>query len=153
MTAMAVSAQAASITLESINSGVFQYQLVLAPGDDVVFSLSSQISLTGLAGVTAISPINIGFTSCGFTGTSACFAEAFDSQTFSNPGSDPTAFNLFTITSTAASVGLVDYSAQATSPFSGEVDGPSPAPEPNAGLLTGAGLLGLILFASLIVKR
>ena len=32
MMAAAVSSHAASITLESINSGVYQYQLALAPG-------------------------------------------------------------------------------------------------------------------------
>ncbi len=150
--ALAVSSQAASITLESINSGVYQYQLALAPGDDIVFNMDSQITLTGLAGVTATSALNIGFTSCGFTATSACFAEVVESQTFSNPGSSPTAFDLFTVTSTATS-GLVDYSAQATSPFSGQVDGPAAAPEPNAGLLTGAGLLGLLWFARRLLQR
>src|ERR1035438_8814676 len=85
MMAVAVSSHAASITLESINSGVYQYQLALAPGDEVVFTADSQINFTGLVGVTAVSPIDAGFTSCGFTGTSACFAEIFVSQTFSNP--------------------------------------------------------------------
>ena len=148
MLAVVTGAQAASITLESINSGVFQYQLTLAPSDNIVFDNGGEITLTGLAGVTATMSLNSGFTSCGFPASSVCFEETFETQTLTNPSDSPTAFNFFTVTSTAGSVDLVDYTAGATTPFSGQVDGPvagTEAPEPGAGLLTAAGLLGLIL--------
>jgi hypothetical protein len=149
MTALAVAAQAASITLESINSGVFQYQLTLAPDETVVFDQNQQITLTGLSGVTAISPANVGFTSCGFTDSTACFAEVFMNEILQNSNPDPSSFDFFTITSTSALVGPVDYTAQAETPFSGQVDGPIAAPEPGSGFLTAVGLIGLLLLAVL----
>ncbi len=151
--ALAGRVQAASITLQSINSGTYQYGLTLAPGDTVVFNQNSQIDLTGLASVTGTSPTNFGFTSCGFTDTSVCFAEVFGTQTFDNPSASPTEFDLFTITSTANAVGLVSYTAQATVPFSGQVDGPASAPEPGTVLLTAGGLLGLLFSARRLLKR
>jgi hypothetical protein len=140
-------AGAASITLSSMNSGVFQYQLTLAAGETVVFDQNDQITLTGLTGVTATAASNVGFSACGFTATSACFAEIFASEILDNSNPDPSSYNFFTITSTSTSVGPVDYSAQANTPFSGEVDGPAPAPETGSGWLTAAGLIGLLLSA------
>jgi hypothetical protein len=150
MIALAFTAQAASITLESINSGVFQYQLTLAPDETVIFDQNQQITLTGLSGVTAISPTNVGFTSCGFTDSTACFAEVFMNEILENSSSDPSSSDFFTITSTSPLVGPVDYNAQAEDPFSGQVDGPIAAPEPGSGLLTAVGLLGLLLLAALL---
>jgi hypothetical protein len=81
------------------------------------------------------------------------FRRDFRQSNLLEPRHSPTAFDLFTITSTAASVGLVDYSAQATPPFSGQVEGPALAPEPNAGLLAGSGFLALLLIAGRLLRR
>ncbi len=153
ITALAVIAEGASITLGSINSGVFQYELSLAGGESVVFNQGQQVNFTGLAGVIATSPSNIGFTSCGFTDNSACFAEIFTSETLDNSGANPSTYDLFTITSTTAPVAPVDYTVQATTPFSGQVDGPSAVPESGSGFLTTVGLIGLLWPAMRFFRR
>jgi hypothetical protein len=151
MVMCAVTTEAASITLESNSSGVFQYQLTLAPGDDIVFDNGAQIVLTGLVGITATSPLAVGFSSCGFTDSTACFAQTlFERDEFDNPSDETTDFQFFTITSSATSVGLVNYTAGAETPFEGQVDGPVPptgVPELGNGPLAASGLLGLALLS------
>jgi hypothetical protein len=148
--ALAVSTKAASITLASINDGVYQYQITLQPGDSVTFDEGSQITLTGLSGITGTST-STGFTSCGSTDTTACFSEVFIIEQFNNTGGSPISDNLFTITSTSETEGLVNYTANAETPFSGQAEGPLTAPEPGAGLLTAAGMLGLLWFGKRLI--
>lgn len=151
------SAQATSIVLQSSTSGVFQYQLVLGPGESAVFDMNSEINLSGLSGITSTSAQDIGFSSCGFTPSTACFVEQFGSETFSNStGTGNSQFNLFTITSTSSAKGLVDYTAAAESPFSGQAQGPvdtTTAPDPGTGLLTAAGLAGFLLLGGMQLLR
>lgn len=149
--AAAGTAQASMITLNNYTgNGTYTYALAVPAHSGTGIALQGHIKLTGLAGVTGVTPL-IPQVIPSHTSDSVTVYAPYGYQ-FSNTTPNTVLFNIFRLTSTVLDPGVVAYIHQAGyTTFEGTIAGPagssSAAATPEAGTiaLAGAGLLGLVV--------
>ncbi len=152
VTAFCATLNAATVDLISSGGGVFDYGLMLTPGESVTFGATDQITFSGASDVTGASAngsLASFFESCGTTSSSACFDNVLHApEIISNGGGGaPLTLGTFSLFSTATTTGLINFSVQTdTGIITGQVTGPVAAtttatPEPNTlGMIALAGI-------------
>ena len=141
--AASLAAHADSIMLDAANSsnGTYKYTYVSSNGS--TFS-GSPFTFTGLSGVTGASTAVPSFFTVSFTSTSVSFG------TFNNSSAQAGSYtDIFTITSSVLTPGIVQYSIPTTPAQTGTALGPVAAavavtPEPSSLALLGTGILGAL---------
>jgi hypothetical protein len=144
--ASSLAAHADSIVLDSVSGDTYTYGIEVAAESSLTIAPGEGYSLTGLFGVTGATSLfcsAASFTSTSFTETNTSGL----SCSLGNGLLTATEFpDLFTVTSSSTTEGLVSFDINGDPSSSGTVEGPVAAvtPEPESLVLLGTGLLGVV---------